>query len=164
VKFAGKNLVNIPDIFTSPSYLGFLGQCDTKRIMNCLHWQSLLAKPSATATRDSHATVTTILALTTLGGATQIGLFLFFVTPPKVAKASSHLAVAVIVVSYCRWWYPAKLCRWKHSFSSFCATSPKVAKATILLDIYELLLSLAWKFSQKNFTNVCVALWNPEAV
>jgi hypothetical protein len=131
--------------------------------MDCLHSQSLLAIPSATATRDSHATVTTVLALTTLGGATQIGLFLFFVTPPKVAKASSHVGVTVTVACHYRWCYPAKLCRWKHSFSSFCATSPKVAKATILLGIYELLLSLAWTFSQKNFTNVCAALWNLKA-
>ncbi len=38
-------------------------------IMECLHWQSLLAKPSATATFDSHVTVTTVLVLAALGGA-----------------------------------------------------------------------------------------------
>ncbi len=36
-----------------------------------------------------------LLALATLGGATQIGLFLFLVASPKVAKASAvHVAVA----------------------------------------------------------------------
>jgi hypothetical protein len=34
-------------------------------------------------------TVTTVFALATLGGMTQIGLFLFLVTSPKVAKAST---------------------------------------------------------------------------
>jgi len=54
--------------------------------MDHLHWRSLLAKLSGTATHDSHMIV---LALATLDGATQIGSFLFFVTPPKVAKAST---------------------------------------------------------------------------
>jgi hypothetical protein len=40
-----------------------------------LHRQNLLAKAWATATRDSHATFTTVLALATLGGVTQIGLY-----------------------------------------------------------------------------------------
>jgi len=38
--------------------------------MNHLQWQHLLAKPSATATHDSHVTV---LALATLGDTTKIG-------------------------------------------------------------------------------------------
>jgi hypothetical protein len=38
--------------------------------MDRLHWRSLLAKPSATATRDSHMTA---LAFVTLGGATRLG-------------------------------------------------------------------------------------------
>jgi len=42
-----------------------------------LHWQSLLAKLSMTATRNSHMTVTTVLALATLGSAIQIGSILF---------------------------------------------------------------------------------------
>ncbi len=45
-------------------------------------------------------TVTTVLALATLGDTTQIGLFLFFVVLPKVAKASTGLSLShVIVVS-----------------------------------------------------------------
>jgi hypothetical protein len=35
-----------------------------------------------------------------LGDVTQIGLFLFLVTPPKVAKAST-------VLCHCRWHYRA---------------------------------------------------------
>jgi hypothetical protein len=58
----------------------------SKSIMDCLHWRSLLAKLLATATRDSHMI---ILVLATLDSATQIGSFLFFVAPPKVAKAST---------------------------------------------------------------------------
>jgi hypothetical protein len=42
-------------------------------MMDHLHWWYLLAKPSATATRDSHVAV---LALATLGDVTQIGSFL----------------------------------------------------------------------------------------
>ncbi len=38
-------------------------------------------------------TVTTILALTTLYGMTQIGSFLFYVMQPKVAKASKEGAI-----------------------------------------------------------------------
>jgi hypothetical protein len=45
-----------------------------KSLMDHLHWRRLLAKPSATVTRDSHGTV---LALATLSVATQIGSFLF---------------------------------------------------------------------------------------
>jgi hypothetical protein len=63
--------------------------------MDHLHWRCLLAKPLVTVTRDSHVTVTTVLALATLGGTTQIESFLFFVMLPKVAKASSDVAVAV---------------------------------------------------------------------
>jgi hypothetical protein len=39
--------------------------------MDCLHWQSLLAKPSEKGTHDSHMTITIVLALATLGGATK---------------------------------------------------------------------------------------------
>jgi hypothetical protein len=39
-------------------------------------------------------TVTTVFALATLGGATQIVSFLFYVMPPKVAKANSVVTVA----------------------------------------------------------------------
>jgi hypothetical protein len=51
----------------------------------------------------------TLLVLATLGGATQKGLFLFFVASPKVTKASAVM---------CRWcWsYRAKLCQWKGGF------------------------------------------------
>jgi hypothetical protein len=69
-------------------------------------------------THNSHVTVTTVLALATLGSATQIGSFLYFVTLPMMAKASSHMAVAVAVVYHCGWCYCAKLCKWKHCFKS----------------------------------------------
>ncbi len=49
--------------------------------------------------RQQHATVTTVLALATLGGMTQIGSFLFYVVLPKMAKASK----VVTVVCCCRW-------------------------------------------------------------
>jgi hypothetical protein len=62
-------------------------------IMDHLHWRSLLAKLSAAATWDSQVTVTTVLALATLGGATQIESNLFYVTPPKVANASTVVTV-----------------------------------------------------------------------
>ncbi len=42
-------------------------------------------------------TVTTVLALATLGDLTQIGLFLFFVVPPKVAKASTSASVTGVI-------------------------------------------------------------------
>ncbi len=159
-----QNLSAIPDVFTSPSYLGFLGRYDTKRIMNCLYWRHLLAKPSVTATRDSHATVTTVLALTTLGGATQIGLFLFFVTPPKVAKASSHVAVTVAVACHCRWWYPAKLCRLKHSFSSFLCHITQSGQGNYIIRYLWVIIVAGMDIFAKKFANVCVALWNLEAV
>jgi hypothetical protein len=42
-------------------------------------------------------TLTIVLALATLSSATQIGLFLFLVMPPKVAKARKYsVAVANI--------------------------------------------------------------------
>ncbi len=46
-----------------------------------------------TMTCDSHYICAILLALATLGGATQIGSFLFSVAPPKVAKASSAVTV-----------------------------------------------------------------------
>ncbi len=45
----------------------------------------------ATMTRDRD---TLVLALATLGGATEIGSFLFLVAMPKVAKASTVVIVA----------------------------------------------------------------------
>ncbi len=57
-------------------------------LMDRLHWQSLLAKLSATAKCDSHMIV---LALATLDNETQIGSFLFTLCrqrlPRKVRKA-----------------------------------------------------------------------------
>ena len=41
-------------------------------------------------------TVVVVLALATLGGATEIGSSLFFVKPPKVAKASTIVTVTGI--------------------------------------------------------------------
>ncbi len=46
-----------------------------------------------TMTCNSHYICAILLALATLGGSTQIGSFLFFVAPPKVAKASTAVAV-----------------------------------------------------------------------
>jgi hypothetical protein len=43
--------------------------------------------------QQQHATVTTVIALATLGGKTQIGSFLFYVVPPKMAKASKVVTV-----------------------------------------------------------------------
>ncbi len=58
-----------------------------------LHWRRLRNN-----TRDSNmATVITALALATLGNRTQIGLFLFLVTSPKVAKASAVMTVAMLL-------------------------------------------------------------------
>jgi hypothetical protein len=45
---------------------------------------------SATATSDKQATLTIVLALATFGCVTQIGLFLFLVASPKVAKARTY--------------------------------------------------------------------------
>jgi hypothetical protein len=44
-------------------------------------------------------TVNTVLALATLGDATHIGLFLFFVAPPKVAKESTSVSLSRVIVA-----------------------------------------------------------------
>jgi hypothetical protein len=85
-KFSAIALVITPAI--SPSDLPW-----RLSIIEYLHWRSLLAKLSATATWDSHMTVTTVLALATLAGATQIESNLFYVTPPKVANANTVVTV-----------------------------------------------------------------------
>jgi len=59
--------------------------------MDHLHWQMLLQSHHQT-----HATA--LLALVTLGGASQIGSFLFFVTLPKVAKASASVFLSHVIV------------------------------------------------------------------
>ncbi len=48
---------------------------------------------------QQHATVTTALALATLGDTAQIGLFLFFVVLPKVAKASTSVLLSHVVAA-----------------------------------------------------------------
>jgi hypothetical protein len=53
--------------------------------MHCLYWHSLLVKPSVTATRDSHVTLPSLIALATLGGMTKNRNDP--IVPPKVAKA-----------------------------------------------------------------------------
>jgi hypothetical protein len=55
--------------------------------MPCLNWQRLYDDASDS---NSHY----LLALTTLGDVTQVGLFLFLVASPKVAKASTVMTVA----------------------------------------------------------------------
>ncbi len=57
-----------------------------------MHWRLFLAKTSATATEF-------LLALATLGDATQIGSFLFYVVPPKVAKASKEGVISQAVIT-----------------------------------------------------------------
>ncbi len=47
--------------------------------------------------QQRHSTVTTVLALATLGTATQIGLFQFFVASPKVAKASTRVLLSRVI-------------------------------------------------------------------
>jgi hypothetical protein len=64
--------------------------------MDHLHWQSLLAKLSATARRDRHVTVTTVLALATLDGATKNRNDPICVVPPKVAKVRKEGDVACL--------------------------------------------------------------------
>ncbi len=55
--------------------------------MDGLHWQDLYAKMPAISP--------SLLAVATLGGATQIELFLFLVMKPKVAEeVLFHVAVA----------------------------------------------------------------------
>jgi hypothetical protein len=52
--------------------------------------------------QQRHATVITVLALATLGGATEVGTFLFVsydlygVTQPKVAKAMEQCALKIV--------------------------------------------------------------------
>jgi hypothetical protein len=55
-----------------------------------VHWQCLVAKLSAK--------VTTVLALVILGDVTQIGLFLFFVVPPKGDKASARVSLTDLYI------------------------------------------------------------------
>jgi hypothetical protein len=59
-----------------------------------LHWQSLLANPSATATLDSHITVNTVLAFATLGSTSKNRNYPICVVPPNVAKASKEGNIA----------------------------------------------------------------------
>ncbi len=62
-----------------------------KLIKPCLHWLRL---QNNAGDSDSHY----VLALATLGDVTQIGLFLFLVLLPKVAKAST-------ISCRCLWWF-----------------------------------------------------------
>jgi hypothetical protein len=73
--------VNIQDI-TPPK-----GSLHDRFLKPCLHWQGL---PNNAGDSDSHY----LLALATLGDTTQIGLFLFLDTLPKVTKASTVMTVA----------------------------------------------------------------------
>ncbi len=60
--------------------------------MDHLHWQMLLQSH-----RQIHATA--LLALATLGGETQVGSFLFFVTPSQVAKPSTSVSLSHVIVT-----------------------------------------------------------------
>ncbi len=78
------------------TYLGNLGQqTHIKAIKPCLHWQRLWDN---TGDSDSHH----ILALETLGDATQIGLFLFLVVLPKVAKTRTVTSPKATIACRCR--------------------------------------------------------------
>ncbi len=54
-----------------------------------------------------------LLALATLGEMIQIGLFLFFVVPPKVAKARSYMAIAAALLGV----IALNFCQCKHGFT-----------------------------------------------
>ena len=87
----------------------------------------------------------TVVILATLGGATEIGLFLSFVASPKVAKAST-------VACNCRWHYRTKLCQCKDNFNlisfQFCC----------LLNInFSLLLALSC--AQRHLQHFIRCLW-----
>jgi hypothetical protein len=59
-----------------------LRECQLDSLKLCLHWRRLC---NNACDSDSHY----LLTLATLGDTTQIGLFLFLVMSPKVAKAST---------------------------------------------------------------------------
>jgi hypothetical protein len=71
----------------------------------------------ATGTCGSRYVYAIVLALATLGSVTRIGSFLFFVMPPKVAKASKEGNIALQYHGH----YQAKLCLCKHDLMHFIA-------------------------------------------
>jgi hypothetical protein len=83
---------------------------DVASLNDLLHWPSLLAKPSAIL----HHCLTCLAHLTQCNTDRIISIFVML---PKVAKARSHVAVAVAVIFFCHWYYQAKLHQWKDSLN-----------------------------------------------
>ncbi len=67
-------------------------QLHNANLKACVHWRHFLVKMIVTATNY-------LLALATLGDVTQIGLFLFYAAPPKVAKASTLSVAATVAIA-----------------------------------------------------------------
>jgi hypothetical protein len=94
--------------FYSTCHLGALSNF----LLYHLHWQSLLAKPLAIAARDSHMTVTFVLALAAFGITTINRNDHISIVPPKVAKAYKR----VTAVCHCSHHYHANLFQCKGGF------------------------------------------------
>jgi hypothetical protein len=81
------------DELPNRKYLPVMGWY-SQHVLSHFTLAEFIAKTPATVTSDKQVTLTIVLALATLGCTTQIGLFLFLVVTPKVAKARTY-SVAV---------------------------------------------------------------------
>ncbi len=94
--------------------------------MDHLHWRRLLAKPPATVTSNSINIKEFYLCnsyyctcLGHLGRCYRDRIIYTYVMPPKVAKASRYVAVAVPVTCHCRWHFRSKLRQCKHDLRRY---------------------------------------------
>jgi hypothetical protein len=102
-------------------------------LMNRLHWRCLLGNRR----RQLHMTV---LALATLGDATQIGLFIFMSRHLGWPKKVRH----VTATWHCRQHYRANFRHWKHGFKG--TTFSSKLFGLVLFLVYDLKTSLHVRF------------------
>ncbi len=119
-------------------------------IMANIHWQSLLGR--------YHITILPcLLALASLGGATQIGLVLFCVTSPKVAKVST----VVIITCHCHLHFqlnaPNYICQYKYDIMANIHRQSLLGRYPIMILPCLLALAFLGGATQIGLVLLCVA-------
>jgi hypothetical protein len=109
-----------------------------KWLMDHLHWQHLLAKPLATATRDKNNPIC--------------------VASPKVARESTMVTVVCCCLRHYRRCYSSKLRQCKHSFR--CSTNPSVRTRTHIRRNYRYWCSDWCKVGEKVIKTLQIEFFN----
>jgi hypothetical protein len=101
---------SLPSLWSSAGHSVKVCSCLNQKHYGSFTLATFVSETAGDSDTQHHLTV---LALATLGGTTQIGLFLFMSHCPRWPRQVSSDC-------YCRWHYQANFRQWKHGFRVGC--------------------------------------------